>query len=70
MIPEIFVDESVAHNCVGNTPENRIMRDFYHAHLQEHGPEDLPHILGLTASPVTSNVTGMKYVVLIPCSFL
>ncbi|KAI1921597.1 Dicer-like protein 2 [Ophidiomyces ophidiicola] len=43
-----------AHRCIRNAPANKIMRDFYHYGLQQKGDkEDLPHVLGLTASPVT-----------------
>ena len=33
------------------------MRDFYHPNLQGHEPT-VPHILGLTASPVFNNKVG------------
>jgi hypothetical protein len=38
-----------AHHCVAEHPANRIMKYYYHA---ERGVLPLPHILGLTASPV------------------
>jgi len=41
-----------AHNCIGNSPMNRIMRDFYHPNKARRQP--VPHILGLSASPVMS----------------
>ena len=40
-----------AHHCVGNDPTNKIMQNFYHTAVRA-GKGDLPHILGLTASPV------------------
>ncbi|KAF5857982.1 Dicer-like protein 2 [Aspergillus alliaceus] len=39
-----------AHNCVKNTPGNHIMRDFYHPAQMRSA--DVPHIIGLTASPI------------------
>ncbi|PGG98382.1 hypothetical protein AJ79_08890 [Helicocarpus griseus UAMH5409] len=43
-----------AHHCDGSAPANTIMQRFYHEQLQRTGTmNDLPHILGLTASPVT-----------------
>lgn len=42
-----------AHNCIGNSPMNRIMRDFYHPSKDR--LDAVPHILGLTASPVISS---------------
>ncbi|KAE8394848.1 hypothetical protein BDV23DRAFT_179236 [Aspergillus alliaceus] len=39
-----------AHNCVKNNPGNRIMHDFYHPARMRSA--DVPHILGLTASPI------------------
>ncbi|PGH14756.1 hypothetical protein AJ80_05800 [Polytolypa hystricis UAMH7299] len=45
-----------AHHCQRSAPANRIMQQHYHEHLQRFGfTEDLPHILGLTASPVTKS---------------
>ncbi|KAL7275711.1 Dicer-like protein 2 [Rhizina undulata] len=41
-----------AHHCVRSDPSRRIMRDFYHPLLQEGKKDQLPHILGLTASPI------------------
>ncbi|KAI9835015.1 MAG: Dicer-like protein 2 [Sclerophora amabilis] len=43
-----------AHNCVSKHPANVIMQNFYHPFLA-HAPEMLPHILGLTASPIMSS---------------
>ena len=42
-----------AHRCIKDAPMNVIMRDSYH-HAKAKGTEDLPHVLGLTASPVMS----------------
>ncbi|KAL4888389.1 ATP-dependent helicase dcl2 [Aspergillus ambiguus] len=41
-----------AHHCMRRHPANRIMQDFYHPTLATLGPEAVPRILGLTASPV------------------
>jgi hypothetical protein len=40
-----------AHNCTGNSPANRIMRDYYHRQASPLGSASKPKILGLTASP-------------------
>jgi len=45
-----------AHNCRKKSPMNRIMKDFYHLLKSNH--QHVPHILGLTASPVISNKPG------------
>lgn len=42
-----------AHRCIKDAPMNVIMRDFYHP-TKAKGTEDLPNVLGLTASPVMS----------------
>ncbi|KAK2745698.1 Dicer-like protein 2 [Myotisia sp. PD_48] len=42
-----------AHHCVGSSPQNRIMKNFYHPQLATGQMKDLPSILGLTASPTT-----------------
>lgn len=45
-----------AHRCVKNDPMNRIMRNFYY--VSKRNGHSIPHILGLTASPVmNSNAT-------------
>ncbi|KAK5805866.1 hypothetical protein VI817_000124 [Penicillium citrinum] len=50
----IVFDE--AHHCTKRHPGNRIMRDFYHPmHLEE---QHVPHILGLTASPIMRSNVG------------
>ncbi|KAK0104085.1 Dicer-like protein 2 [Cadophora gregata f. sp. sojae] len=47
-LPLIVFDE--VHNCVGRHPGAKIMSDFYHP--RKISGQSLPHILGLTASPV------------------
>ncbi|EQL38291.1 hypothetical protein BDFG_00652 [Blastomyces dermatitidis ATCC 26199] len=43
-----------AHHCAENEAPNILMQRFYHEQLQRTGTaNDLPHILGLTASPIT-----------------
>ncbi|EEQ31309.1 Dicer-like protein 2 [Microsporum canis] len=45
-----------AHHCVKSAPENRIMQNFYHAQVHQlRKTNDLPYILGLTASPTSSS---------------
>lgn len=47
-----------AHNCVGNNPGAKIMTNFYHPRKSK--GQHIPHILGLTASPVMrSNATSL-----------
>ncbi|KFZ01525.1 hypothetical protein V501_09951 [Pseudogymnoascus sp. VKM F-4519 (FW-2642)] len=41
-----------AHHCAGEHPANKIMKNYYHPLLGLKGPDAVPHILGLTASPV------------------
>lgn len=41
-----------AHRCIGNSPMNTIMRVYYHPAQARGHP--VPHILGLTASPIIS----------------
>ena len=45
----------LAHNCIGKSPGSKIMKDFYwpEKHLRRY----VPHILGLTASPVHGSKT-------------
>ncbi|KAI9820606.1 MAG: Dicer-like protein 2 [Pycnora praestabilis] len=47
-----------AHWCVRSHPANRIMRDFYHPILRNGCANSVPHILGLTASPVINASAG------------
>lgn len=42
-----------AHHCVGNTSLNSIMKFHYHHHNTPGTAYQLPHILGLSASPIT-----------------
>ena len=51
-----------AHNCTRSNPANMIMSNFYHpAH---NSGQKVPHILGLSASPViNSKPQGLQYVV-------
>jgi ERCC4-related helicase len=44
-------DQAAAHHCTLKHPANRIMSNFYITKA-ESGNEDLPKILGLSASPV------------------
>ncbi|CAI7616954.1 unnamed protein product [Penicillium glandicola] len=41
-----------AHHCTRNHPANKIMQNHYHPTLLRLGPNAVPRILGLTASPV------------------
>ena len=52
----------VAHAARADHPSNRIMRDFYHPTLVRR-PKMVPHILGLTASPVVNSASdGIEFV--------
>ena len=46
-----------AHHCVRGHAANKIMQNFYHAKKQKR-PEEIPCILGLTASPVVNKKGG------------
>ncbi|KAK2756784.1 Dicer-like protein 2 [Arachnomyces sp. PD_36] len=46
-----------AHNCISSSPANRIMQNFYHPLKASAGKDNIPSILGLTASPVTKGKT-------------
>lgn len=59
---------SVAHHCKDRHPMNKIMQNFYHPGRAEHGPDAVPHILGLTASPVERS--NPKEMVLVPFSVI
>ncbi|KAJ6024631.1 ATP-dependent helicase dcl2-2 [Penicillium herquei] len=48
-----------AHHCTKNSPANRIMKTFYHPHKHK-VPNNLPRILGLSASPVNSDVSSLE----------
>ena len=55
-----------AHHCIGKHPANKIMRDYYHPLLDSRGSEAVPHILGLTASPIMKsnvNVKSLRWVI-------
>lgn len=54
MLALLVFDE--AHNCVGDSPMNVVMRNFY-LPAKVRG-DKVPHILGLTASPVMSANLG------------
>jgi Helicase conserved C-terminal domain len=56
MIALLVFDE--AHHCVGKHPTKRIMEDFYHDIPPEERPGRVPHILGLSASPITNAKPG------------
>jgi ERCC4-related helicase len=50
-----------AHHCHGKHPANRILANHYHPARREGGA--LPHILGLTASPIQNTKDGgLEYV--------
>lgn len=42
----------IAHHCMRKHPANKIMQSHYHPMREEFGPNAVPHILGLTASPI------------------
>lgn len=44
----------IAHNCIKNNPGSLIMRDFYKP-IYVTSPESVPHILGLSASPIMNS---------------
>ena len=46
-----------AHHARAEHPASRIMRDFYHPHSSDPS-DDIPDILGLTASPVINSKPG------------
>lgn len=46
----IIFDE--AHHCMRRHPANRVMQYHYHPIKAKFGPHAVPHILGLTASPI------------------
>ncbi|KAI5282253.1 Dicer-like protein 2 [Ascosphaera aggregata] len=54
----IVFDE--AHMAMKAAVSNRLMQEFYHPQLREYGTKKgLPHIMGLTASPITSSLKQM-----------
>ncbi|KAF1812933.1 ATP-dependent helicase dcl2 [Eremomyces bilateralis CBS 781.70] len=49
-----------AHHCTKQHPANKIMRDFYHPAKASKASNSVPHILGLSASPVAkSNINDL-----------
>jgi ERCC4-related helicase len=50
-----------AHHCNGKHPANLIMELFYHKRKKDKGPDGVPHVLGLSASPVRgSNIQELQ----------
>jgi hypothetical protein len=50
-----------AHHCNGKHPANSIMGLFYHKQKKDEGPDGVPHVLGLSASPVRrSNIREIQ----------
>jgi len=47
-----YVDEFKAHHCSRGHPANKIMKNFYHPQKALNGPAAVPHVLGLSASPI------------------
>lgn len=47
-----------AHHCMRSHDTNRIMQEFYHVDLTAGKAAALPHILGLSASPITNAKPG------------
>ena len=56
----LVVDE--AHHTIGQAPSNVVMQKFYHPlrHLNSAPAPELPHILGMTASPITTKLASME----------
>ncbi|GKZ36051.1 Dicer-like protein 2 [Aspergillus brasiliensis] len=50
-----------AHHCKKDHVANKIMQDHYHKQHQR-GVQNLPRILGLTASPILSDLTSLQIV--------
>lgn len=62
-VPWLLVEDLMltcaAHNSVKNNSSSRIMQDFYHP--KKASGMHVPHILGLTASPImNSNIDGLE----------
>lgn len=51
----LVVDE--CHHATRKDPSNKIMQEFY---KELRGSKSAPHILGMTASPITKKITGIK----------
>jgi len=47
-----------AHHCARGHAANRIMQDFYHPLKLAEGSGSVPHILGLSASPILRSKLG------------
>ncbi|CAO2832596.1 unnamed protein product [Amaranthus hypochondriacus] len=54
-IKVLIFDE--CHNARGNHPYARIMKDFYHRHVDTN---EVPRIFGMTASPIKAKVNGSE----------
>jgi len=64
LIPQ-RVDEFKAHHCARGHPANKIMRNFYHPQKESNGSTAVPHVLGLSASPILrSKISELQYVLL------
>ncbi|ETN39978.1 uncharacterized protein HMPREF1541_04253 [Cyphellophora europaea CBS 101466] len=56
----LLVFDEEAHHCVRKHPANAIMQRFYHPRRMKLGFDSVPHILGLTASPIQSKLKQLK----------
>lgn len=54
----LVIDE--AHHCTAKAPSNTMMQRFYHPLRHSNSAPELPHILGLTASPITTKLKSIK----------
>jgi ERCC4-related helicase len=61
-----------AHRCIKGDPGNKIMQLFYNPSKEIDGPTSVPHILGLSASPVLkSSLKQLEYAIfLIRCKLI
>lgn len=55
----------LAHHCSKNSPANKIMQNFYHPQRLRLS-HDVPRILGLSASPVLSDLSTLRFVLTVP----
>ena len=54
-----FINDTAAHNCIKKSPGSKLMQDYYWP--DKTSKKYVPHILGLTASPVMgSNLDGLE----------
>lgn len=54
-------DDKIAHHCMGKSAMNQIMTRFYHPLRERQMDGNIPHVLGLTASPVMrADVRALK----------